>query len=288
MPENVQNCPLCDGRTFQHFATITFRGEKVVNQICKTCGLVFQSPSMTAAELDDFYAREYRQLYQGNEGPNQKDLKTQRGRAESLLAFIRDSISTVDRHLDVGASAGILLQTVQGHYGTQPVGIEPGESYRQHAQMNGLTIYADLDELKNNESRFELVSLGHVLEHFADPVGYLVDLRETVMTPDGWLLIEVPNLYAHDSFETAHMTAFSPHTLRQTLQKAGFEIVKFEAHGRPRSEILPLYLTVLARVGQASGWQLAPEKNVGLKRRWGLLRRKIAQRLFPAKAWKAV
>ncbi len=122
--------------------------------------------------------------------------------------------------------------------------------------------------------RFDLISLAHVLEHIANPVQYLAGLRQNWLTEEGSLLVEVPNLYCHDSFEVAHLVAYSPHSLTQTLQQAGFEIVVFVQHGRPRSSILPLYLTVLARPdlalhhrqgqcralggGQAALWIAAP------------------------------
>ncbi len=136
-------------------------------------------------------------------------------------------------HLDIGCSMGILLERFEKEYHCHPVGIEPGEAHRNHARQAGLTVYASLEELEQNEhARFSLISMAHVLEHLPDPVGYLVHLRETLLDPAGWLLLEVPNLYAHDSFETAHLVAYSAHTLQQTLGKAGFEVVRLEKHGQ--------------------------------------------------------
>jgi len=104
------------------------------------------------------------------------------------------------------------------------------------------------------------------------------------MTTDGWLLIEVPNLYCHDSFEIAHLISFSAHTLRQTIQRSGYEIVILESHGRPRSELLGLYLTVLARSNKQVGI-MQSERRVAQKRQLGMLRRRVLQRLFPKRAW---
>jgi hypothetical protein len=128
--------------------------------------------------------------------------------------------------------------------------------------------------------------MSHVLEHLPDPVTYLAHLRKVVLVPDGRLLLEVPNLYAHDSFEVAHLVSYSPHTLMQIVEKAGFEIVKLEKHGRPRSKLLPLYLTLLACPAASQTWSLRPERGVALKRRLGMLRRRIAEKLFPSRAWK--
>jgi len=285
MTENVNNCPLCHHQESQPFDIRQFRGYTVSNQVCGNCGLVYQSPRMTASELDEFYAAEYRQVYQGEPGPILKDLQAQSGRAASLLKFAADSVPAVQRHLDIGCSAGILLTTFRKHYGDLPLGVEPGDSYRDYAQSQGLTVYPAIADLQiENEARCDLISMAHVLEHLPDPVSYLSALRENYLTPDGWLLVEVPNLYCHDSFEIAHQISFSAHTLRQTVQQAGYEIVKLEAHGHPRSELLPLYLTLLAKPGKSTG-SIQPEKGVALKRQLGMLRRRVLQKLFPKKAW---
>lgn len=287
MPETVHTCPLCGASESRPFDERTFRGQKVVNRLCCGCGLVYQSPRMTAAELDDFYARAYRQVYQGSEGPTARDLAAQSGRAESLLRFLLAAGVVPKRHLDIGASAGVLLRRFGEAFGCQSVGIEPGEAYRAYAREQGLTIYADLGGLRAaGEAPFDLVSMAHVLEHLPDPVGYLAALRNDVLAPAGMLLIEVPNLYAHNCFEVAHLVSFSPHTLVETLVQAGYEVITLKRHGQPRSDVLPLYLTALARPSEAEPSAVRPERGVARKRRWGMLRRRALERLFPHRAWK--
>ena len=288
MSETVQHCPLCACSQSKPFDRRSFHGQVVANRICGRCGLVYQSPRMSAAELDAFYEEEYRRLYQGSAGPDGKDLAVQRGRAEALLVFAREGVQSVSRHLDIGCSAGLLLGEFQKSYGCLALGIEPGKAYREYARERGFDVYPSLEELRSAvRERFELVSMAHVLEHLPDPVGYLAGLRENLLRPDGRLLIEVPNLYAHPSFELAHLVSYSPHTLGQALQKAGYEILYFQEHGRPRSELLPLYISVLARPAGAGSppFQLIPERRVKLKRHLGMLRSKVITRLNPKKAW---
>jgi SAM-dependent methyltransferase len=287
MPEDLKQCPLCEGQHSDPFDQRTFRGQWVYNRICRTCGLVYQSPRMSAEELEDFYERSYREVYQGTEGPTQKDLFVQNGRADALLDLLGGFVPSIDRYLDIGSSAGILLTRFQDHYQCQVVGVEPGEAYRSYAEIQGLTVYPALDELEPFEVRFDLISMAHVLEHLPDPVGYLENLRENHLSPSGWLLIEVPNLYAHDSFEIAHMTAFSAHTLRQVLTKAGYQVTVLRKHGQPRSELLPLYITLLAQpqIDNGGEYILKPERYVALKRRLGMLRRRVIQKLSPRRAW---
>jgi SAM-dependent methyltransferase len=245
---------------------------------------------MSDQALSEFYAEEYRQLYQGNAEPGVKDLQIQRLRAAALLAFIQPHLPSLHRHLDIGCSAGLLLQAFQAHYDCQPRGIEPGEAYRRYAQDQGLLVHPSLDDLLATlPDRFDLISLAHVLEHLSEPIPYLTQLQIKLLAPDGWLLVEVPNLYCHDSFEVAHLASYSPHTLQQALRLAGYDVIYMEQHGRPHSDILPLYITVLARPnGQPTGISVTLERNVRWKRRLGLLRRALLSKLAPRRAWKQV
>ncbi len=287
MPEDVRTCALCGSDHSAPFDQRTFHGRKVTNRICLDCGLVYQSPRMTEVEATVFYADEYRLFQEGSTDPTARNLTIQKARASSLYDFIQPVLPAVFRHLDIGCSTGILLQQFQDAYHNQAVGAEPGEAHRIHAREKGLTVYATLEDLeKAGEARFDLISISHILEHLPDPVGTLTHLRERILTPTGWLLLEVPNLYAHDSFEVAHLVAFSLHTLREVLNKSGFDIVIFAKHGRPNSALLPLYLMVLCRPARQPGIRpVRPERGVAIKRKVGMLWRRILTRLFPQRAW---
>jgi hypothetical protein len=287
----VSVCPLCGAGESDLFDRRFFHNEPVTNRICKKCGFVFQSPRMSQERLDQFYIREYRQLYQGDAGPVQKDLAAQSARATNLLAFLRShGVTRLSRHLDIGASAGLLLQAIRSGYRCESVGVEPGLAYRESGQKAGLKVYPRLEDLhREGERCFDLVSLVHVLEHMPDPVGVLAYLRQDWLVAGGWLLVEVPDLYCHDCFEVAHLASFSQHTLTQVLRKAGYRRLVVHKHGQPRSRLLPLYITMLAQPmseGELAGrLGVEPEPAVRLKRRWGLARRRVIERLLPNLAW---
>ena len=288
MTENVQICPLCENDHSRLFDRRDFHGQEVTNRLCLNCGLVYQSPRMTKSESEDFYSQKYRFIYEGSNQPTARNLADQRGRAESLEMLSRPFITTIRQHLDIGCSVGVLLQYFQDMYGCRSVGIEPDDEHRLQAQKDGLAVYTKLDELeKSEQDRFDLISMVHVLEHLPDPVSFFAHLHERLLAPDGWLLVEVPNLYAHDSFEVAHLVSFSQHTIKQVLEKARFEVVKSEQHGRPRSRLLPLYISLLARPASFShrSFTLQPEKRVSFKRQTGMLRRRVLEHLFPRQAW---
>jgi 2-polyprenyl-3-methyl-5-hydroxy-6-metoxy-1,4-benzoquinol methylase len=287
MPEDIRTCMVCGSERSAPFDQRSYRGHRLTYRICQHCGLVFQSPRMTEAESTAFYAEQYRLLQEGSRDPTARNRKAQTGRAASLLRFAQAEIPSVKRHLDIGCSLGVLLQHFQGVFHNQAVGVEPGEAHRTYAREQGLTVYTTLNELEEaGEERFDLVSMAHVLEHLMDPIAYLKHLRESLLAGDGKLILEVPNLYAHDSFEVAHLYAFSAHTLHEVLRLSGFEMLKFEKHGRPNSALFPLFLTTLCTPArQPDSNPVLPERFVSIKRHIGMLRRRILARLFAGRAW---
>jgi 2-polyprenyl-3-methyl-5-hydroxy-6-metoxy-1,4-benzoquinol methylase len=150
-------------------------------------------------------------------------------------------IKTSQTILDIGASSGMLLETMKQEFGAIVTGVEPGDAYRALAEGKGIRMYPSIEALAATQPQhFELVTLMHVLEHLEQPLQVLKQIKEELLSKDGLLLVEVPNFYAHDSYELAHLSCFTRHTLLELLRQAGFELVAFRQHGMPRSEILPL------------------------------------------------
>lgn len=289
--EDVTSCSLCQSGKDRHvfFEQIQDAGEYLEYRMCVNCGLVFQSPRMTGTALQRFYAEQYRETVQDSKGPTEKDLRVQAGRARALLQFVRSEIDQVERHLDIGCSAGSLLSRFNAAYGCESIGIEPGDAYRDYARRLNLRVYANLESLESqSEKSFYLVSMSHVLEHLPNPLEYLIRLRERWITPNGWILVEVPNLYGHQSFELAHLYAYSSSTLKAILCQAGFEVRKLRSHGRPRSRLIPLYLTLLARSRSESPAVRrihSGSSGVRMRRRLGMAWRGIASAFFSRWAW---
>ncbi|MDY6873421.1 MAG: methyltransferase domain-containing protein [Chloroflexota bacterium] len=281
-------CLLCGSENQHPFALVESFGYPLSYVQCDRCGLVFQSEEGSQAADPDFYVATYRKIYQSSEEPTAKDLWVQNRRAQHLISVLRSKgVVDVKRMLDIGASAGVLLGAFHDAYGCEVTGVEPGDAYRTFAADQGIEMFASLPELiGQGPERFDLVSLSHVLEHLPNPVETLRSIREDLLTPDGTLLLEVPNFYAHDSYELAHLACYTPHTLREVARQAGFEVVRLARHGVPRSALLNLYLTLMARPATETVQRsVRPEKNVKLKRRIGFLYRRVVQKLFPHRAW---
>ena len=283
------NCYLCHSNQAAVFDRVKSFGYPLVYYQCGHCGLVFQSEEESRAADPEFYASTYREIYQSSEEPTAKDLWVQRQRARHLIHLLqRQKISSPQRALDIGASAGVLLHAYQDAFECEVTGVEPGDAYRQYAAGLGLKMLPSIEALAEKAGpKFDLVSLIHVLEHLSDPVGTLCTIRQTLLAADGVLLVEVPNFYTHDSYEVAHLACYTPHLLQEALQQAGFRVERIVCHGVPRSAMLNLYLTAIARPlpEGASIPTLKPESGVAFKRKLGLLYRRGIQKLFPRRAW---
>ncbi len=282
-------CLLCGSEQHEVFSRVESFGFPLAYYQCANCGLIFQSPEAAQASDPQFYAETYRQIYQSSPEPTPKDLWVQEHRALALVQVLQTvKIDPPQRALDIGASTGILLEAFQRAFGGEVVGVEPGDAYRAHAARRGIPMFASVEDLAAaGPSRFDLISMIHVLEHLPDPVGFLAMLRTDLLKESGVLLLEVPNFYAHESYELAHLACYTPHTLQQVLRKAGFHVFFFQRHGFPRSALLNLYLTALAQPlpEDAPNWTVKRDRLVGIKRGAGLLYRRAVQKLSPHKAW---
>jgi len=282
-------CPLCGKRQAKELHWMQSFGFPVVYYHCQACGFVFQDAAASRATQPDFYTENYRKIYQQSAAPTPKDLRQQQLRAEDQIRFLRaQGVQNLARVLDIGASSGLFLQALQNEFQAEGVGVEPGNAYRALAEAQGLRMVTSLPELiASRPERFDLVSLMHVLEHLPDPVGVLRQVREELLTPQGWLLLEVPNFYAHNSYELAHLSCFTPHTIVEALSKAGYEIINLRQHGYPRSKLFKLYLNVLAQpsANPPEDYQVKPEHAVPLKRSLAIAWRDLRARLDPKRSW---
>ncbi len=93
-----------------------------------------------------------------------------------------------------------------------------------------IALYRTLDDARAAATRpADAVLLLDVLEHVADDVRFLEELRATgLMTAGTWMLVTVPayqRLFsAHDRF-LGHYRRYDPHVLRDRLSRAGFRVV---------------------------------------------------------------
>lgn len=298
---HVQSCPLCDRKEFKLFQRLIHGGVELKYPICCYCGLVFLSPRFEEGELTRFYQEEYRLRYSGDASPTVSNLKEQAARAGHLADVVKLQCPRISSHLDIGCSAGELLNAVRQAFPDvlrfRSVGIEPSEAHRAWCAQKNIAVFPSLEAaIAAGTERVDLISLSHVLEHISDPISFLRTVRTSLLSPNGMLLLEVPNLFGHASFEIAHLFAFTEKTLEDVLHAAGFKQCWGKLHSVPRAEASGLrYIAVLATPESPSAenthpirrvwWRLAKLKRTQWSYGLGSRGSDLLSRL-PGKVWK--
>jgi len=278
LSQTVSICPLCGSSNFRTFDTFYSSEIHLLlhYKVCTYCSLVFMSPRPDQESLNSYYLSTYREGRSGSEKPTNVEIDEQHARAKHLVRFFSKVVpeTQIRSHLDIGCSVGELLLGFQTMFDiTLSIGVEPTVAHRAYAiQQNSLQVFESLDFLeKTSQGPYDLVSLSHVLEHLPDPIDYLTRLRTIFMTEKSHLLVEVPNLYGHTCYELAHLYCFTPKTLEDVVNAAGFSIMAKKLHGLPRNSHLrsQRYITILAkvnnrtqRINRGSHWSLMKLRRV--------------------------
>ncbi len=136
--------------------------------------------------------------------------------------------------LDYGTATGEFL-----HYLSQKKievwGVEPNNKARKSAnKLLNNKVKASIEEINRN---FDVISLWHVLEHLPQP-DKVIEKLKTKLTPEGILIIAVPNFKSHDaqhygSYWAAydvprHLWHFSPHAVNMLFDKYHMQVIAQE------------------------------------------------------------
>lgn len=231
---DIGGCRLCGATTQQReFWPERYLGAGQSLRRCGHCAYLYLAPDFTPASLEDFYTHHYRKLFLTEIiGKDSKLFFQQRFEsyfAEQRLRILAPLLPQTGRLFEVGCGFGSFLHTVsQTHPDVSLYASEYDTSHRgircqgvdvqwiSHFQAFPLADYLDV------------VAAFHVMEHLPQPLAFARWTAE-VLKPGGHLIIEVPN--ASDGWHTrkfvhpAHLSYFTAHTLRRTLQSAGLEIL---------------------------------------------------------------
>jgi len=107
--------------------------------------------------------------------------------------------------LDVGAGTGDFLKVCKDN-SWNVFGTEPDLDARNIAAKKEIILHEDLSKIKN--SKFDVITLWHVLEHVENLQKYISEL-ENLLSEKGRLIIAVPNYKSYDAkYYKQHWAAF--------------------------------------------------------------------------------
>jgi SAM-dependent methyltransferase len=151
-----------------------------------------------------------------------------RGRRAVYLEVLRTVLRSKPRcALDLGAGSGGWLPAL-GELADRVVAVEPDAQVARVARGRGgaQLIVAGATRLPFGPSAFELVTAFDVLEHLADDLGALREIRR-VLAPGGVLALSVPAhpwLFSNNDRISHHQRRYTKRALRERLESAGFAI----------------------------------------------------------------
>ncbi len=270
--------------------------------ICKKCSLVYLNPRMTTQEYKEHYNKNY-QLKRHNLVESDQAVERLKSRdsyghhKERYFGFIKDFIPNNSRVLEVGSGWGTLLKVIKDNTTSSVVGIEISDlASRVAREYYGLQIYNCTFEeyLPKSESNFNLIILNHVLEHFPDPLSVLRSVS-SILDNGGKLFIAVPNIFTPDEpldryFRIEHCYYFSPLTLENMLDKAGFCMIKLDFNPSEMRIIAAKKESALEQIDTSNFQVLYSSKNIikavnKQRIKYNILRffKKIIEAIFPKK-----
>lgn len=258
----IISCPVCESTDFTN---ISDKGRDYIETkiaLCTECGFLYQNPRWTKDQIIEFYKTEYDSYYRSNFTTNQMSLdeyeKYKYG-FYPLYQRIKDKVSSKKQLqiLDVGTGDGTNLLYLGKKFDSKNLkAIEPSLEGQESLAKKGVTVIdGDVDSNWDDSfaATFDLVTLRHVFEHLHYPNEFLEKIKKC-LTPEGILYLAVPDAYnigsellEREFFRVVHNYYFTTHSLRNILEKNGFEILEI-ASG---DEFHDSELFVVAKLGDA-------------------------------------
>jgi SAM-dependent methyltransferase len=225
---SIKFCHVCKGARFYYlFSILDYR---VVR--CDDCGLVFQNPQPSDAELGRIYSADY---FLGSDTPAGRAAVSEIKRATAkfyLTEILRYCGRENGKLLEVGCGDGDFLVSAEGA-GWQVTGVEYSADACAKARLrlkNGAVHCGELQTASLPAAQFDLCVLSDVIEHVRSPQDFLSEIYR-VLKPGGALFIATPSTDSWSArlmrqkwmeFKPEHLTYFDRQNLQTALFQSGF------------------------------------------------------------------
>jgi 2-polyprenyl-3-methyl-5-hydroxy-6-metoxy-1,4-benzoquinol methylase len=176
--EIVTECNLCGCRDLAYVDKKNSIGQ------CGSCGFIFDMERPSAAEIERYYSREGK--YNDWISKEQERDLLWRRRLEIVLKYRRQGTL-----LDVGTGTGQFLHFAKRHFKVSGTEISTSGIEIAHRKY-GLTVMRGTLEDLVFDTKFDVITLYHVLEHVPNPSSTIRRCR-ALLNPGGFLFVAVPN-----------------------------------------------------------------------------------------------
>ena len=236
---SLAKCPLCNSSEDQIMSIREWQtGARQRVFFCSGCFFGYLHPMISKDVLNYFYSKKYRKLFPGQAplfGVYTNRFFEQRKfneLASIRLERIKSYKTKHDTVIDIGSGFGNFLSQFRENFPKAILhGIEPD---RKNACLqvdpSFVTFHDDIKSFSGS-NRADLVTCFHTLEHLPNVVETIRDVR-ACLNNKGLFVIEVPSikheLTSRKNVHLAHVNYFSFYSLKNVLEKEGFEIIDCE------------------------------------------------------------
>ncbi|MFH1423185.1 MAG: class I SAM-dependent methyltransferase [Planctomycetota bacterium] len=251
-------CILCGSTSNTHYVTVG----RVSYSKCNDCGLIFQNPRVKDVIAENIIA--------SDSCSRHFEIKENRAtRKPYYLKYIRliekylpPALQTKEKSiLEIGCGAGGFLSAAKDA-GWKVTGIEISETLAKIANEKfGLNVLlGEINSLNLKPESFDAAALNMVIEHLEFPLKTLETIHN-LLRSNGVLLIHTPN-YDNTTikksknekyYPPSHTFLFTPHTLKKSLEKAGYSVKATVTTGFkfPKSNII---IKPIEKIFELSYW----------------------------------
>jgi hypothetical protein len=155
---------------------------------CDRCGYLYQNPRFDAEFYNSYYRTAYRRVLSGSLSPNASFIEDQLTRGEQLFSSLQRFLPRTGRLLDVGCSAGGVMQAFLNR-GWTGNGTDPDAGYVEFGkrELNAPITVERAEDMVLDSGAYDLVLITGSLEHVYDPNTVLALSRRA--SADGALLL---------------------------------------------------------------------------------------------------
>lgn len=228
--EQLTACPICGCDVIDTAFARQYADFSLMISFCSNCHTIFNNPRMSDEYTKQYYSGVYRDTIAPNEnGINQNDLQIQERRAKLQVEIIGKYIDGIKSVLEIGSSAGWLLNELYNHGAEKLTGVEPDIRYHEIEPSCNYNVVTDISDVEPYE--YDLICMSHSLEHLNHPLEYVKHLIEHYSHKGTLIMVEVPNTEYYQCFGLAHPFNFTPETLNGLFLRAGCRVVQNFTHG---------------------------------------------------------
>lgn len=215
---------------------------------CGKCGFIYRYLRPDEKRLKNFYGQEW-YFHEGYQKGNEKVTGSYLADKNNIMRFVRKRYKTISQYkkggdlLDIGSAMGFYLDYFKNH-GWKVHGVEISEYAAKYAQ-NQLGIkdifIGDINQASYASGSFDVITLWLILEHLVNPLETLKRIHDW-LKKDGIIGLKVPTIsgitgklrpafWFRKFHPQDHMVAFTIESLREMLERIGFEMLEYKTEG---------------------------------------------------------